>query len=104
MAMMGEMEEAEIRRRQYQQQAAQPPNTIIEPASLEGGTVNSFMKWRKQGDQDDAVRDCSRHDPPTPDAKAEHYRGSEEQHPVASQVPQSAAIRPPVQLCKPRAV
>ncbi len=76
MAVMGEMEGAEIFPRQHQQQAEDEGNAVVEGACRKGGAVNGFMKRREQEDQHRAVE--------------EHGR------PYATELPPASAISQPV--------
>ena len=70
-AVMGEMEEAEIAGREQQQEPEGFRHHGVEPARAEGSAMDRFVERREQEGKDDSVRQacCEPRNP-----RARHYR------------------------------
>ncbi len=78
-AVMGEMEFAEIAGRQDQNRAGQIGGGIVEPALAEGGAVDTFVQRRKEENQQAAINHKRRYQP-RPERDRQNKRRQGTQH------------------------
>ena len=77
-AVMGEMEEAEVIRRQNDEEAQNGRHPVVEAPVLEGGAMDRFMQGGKKEDEDRAFQCLGRQAPERPRRYGDQEAGGKE--------------------------
>ena len=91
-AVMGEMEEAEVIRRQDDEEAQDGRHPIVEPPVLEGGAMDRFMQGGKEEDEDRALQRLGRQPPERPRRYGDQQAGGEEGRQMPAHMDEPARI------------
>ena len=91
-AVMGEVEGAEPVRRQEQDEAGDPGDSVVQAAGAEGGAVHRFVQGREEEDERDAVQD-ERGEKQERSAAKDHQRARrEEQSDMADEMDEAGSV------------
>ena len=100
-AVMGEMEEAEVIRRQDDEEAQNGRHPIIEPPVLEGRAMDRFMQGGEEEDEDRPLQRLGRQPQERPRRYGDQEPGGEEGRQMPAQMDEPARIRQPAQMTDP---